>query len=186
MSGLLFLIVIGLWLVIAITLGIKIPKWLGMKRDGHALAVAPVVAVLIFVAPVADEIIAWPQIRALCGDLSPLGYASGMDERKAYGRTIYYRDIYTPISVFPSSVHVDRHDGIYFDARSNEPILAYHGYTPRKAFLSVPNGSGGGAMTLILRGCSGMKSGADGYVLEKYDSNGVPARFSHLKLTIAN
>jgi hypothetical protein len=183
MIGILFLFVIGLWIVISITLGIKIPLWLGLKRDRQVLMLAPVFALLVFVAPVADEIIAYPQMMALCSNLPPLGLAEGMDEKKAYGRAVYYQDISTPIQVFPSSVHIDRHDAVYFDAKSHEKILSYHGYTPKKAFLAVSNGSSGGTMTLILQSCSGMKADANGYALEKYDANGLPVRFSHLKLT---
>ena len=180
MIGLMFLFVFALWALIALALGRKIPRWLGITR--HRTALGFVFALLVFVTPVADEIIAWPQMRALCRNLPPLGLASGMTDQKANGRTVYYQDINTPISIFPSSVHVVRHDGIYFDATSHEPILSYHGYTPRTAFLSVPNGSSGGTMTLILRGCSGMKSDANGYVIEKYDSTGLPVRFGHLNL----
>ena len=56
--------VIGIWLFIAISLGTRIPKWLGLTRYQAASKVA--VVALIFVAPVADEIIAYPQFRALC------------------------------------------------------------------------------------------------------------------------
>ncbi|WP_460488827.1 hypothetical protein [Curvibacter fontanus] len=181
MIGILFFGAIAIWAWVALALGSKLPRWLGITR--YRTAFGFVFALLVFVTPVADEIIAYPQLKALCSDLPSLDFAEGMNEQKAFGRTVYYRDMYTSISVFPSSVRVDRHDGIYFDARTNEPVLAYHGYTPRKAFLSVPNGSSGGFMTLILRGCSGMKSGADGYVIEKFDSTRLPVRFSNLKLT---
>jgi hypothetical protein len=181
MMGILFFGVIAVWALIALVLGCNLPQRLRIQRYRPAWAV--VFVVLVFFAPVADEIIAYPQMQALCRDLQPLSLASGMSEEKAYGRTVSYRDITTPVSIFPSSVKVDRHDGIYFDLKTNEPILAYHGYTPRSAFLAIPNGSSGGAMTLLLQGCSGMKVGADGYTTEKYDSNGLPIRFSHLKLS---
>lgn len=181
MIGILFFGAIAVWGLIALALGIKLPKWLRIQR--YRPLWAAVFVMLVFFAPVADEIIAYPQLKVLCSNLPPLDFAQGMNEQKAYGRTVYYRDMYTSISVFPSSVRVDRHDGVYFDATTNEPVLAYHGYTPRKALLSVPNGSSGGTMTLILYGCSGMKSGPDGYVIEKFDSTGLPVRFGNLKLT---
>jgi exosortase/archaeosortase len=183
MIGLLFFGAIALWALIALVLGVKLPEWLRIQR--YRLACTLVFVVLVFFAPVADEVIAWPQMQVMCRDLQPLSLASGMSEEQAYGRTVSYRDITTPVSIFPSSVNVDRHDGIYFDTKTNEPILAYHGYTPRSAFLAIPNGSSGGSMTLLLQGCSGMKVGADGYTTEKYDSNGLPIRFSHLKLSNA-
>lgn len=177
MIGFLFLIVIGLWLVIAITLGIKIPKWLGMKRDGHVLAIAPVVAVLIFVAPVADEIIAYPQMMALCKQVTFLELAPGMDEKSAYGRTVYYIERNNRETLWPPSVELLRWDIAYLDVVTNEPILRATRFEPLRGLLGVPGGSGGGKMTVFLdkRDC--------GLRIEDYDSEGLPSRFSHLKLT---
>ena len=48
--------------VIAIFLGIKLPSWMGLQR--YRLLSTAVLVPLMFVAPVADEIIAWPQMQA--------------------------------------------------------------------------------------------------------------------------
>lgn len=180
MIGLLFIGAIAIWAVVALALGSKIPLWLGLKQ--HRVALGFAFALLLFVAPVADEIIAWPQMQLLCSNLQPLSLAEGMDEKRAYGRTVYYRDSYEPVQIFPRSVRLERHEGAYFDTNTHEKILSYHGYTPRHGFLSIPNGSSGGTMTAILKGCSGMKADSTGYSIEKYGADGFPIRFAKLNL----
>lgn len=64
MIGLLFLGILAAWAWIALTLGKKIPKWLGITRYSKALGV--VFSLLVFVAPVADEIIGKYQFNRLC------------------------------------------------------------------------------------------------------------------------
>jgi hypothetical protein len=177
MIGLLFLFVIGLWIVISITLGIKIPKWLGMKRDVQVLTLAPVFVLLIFVAPVADEIIAYPQMKALCKQVTYFELAPGMDEKSAFGRTVYYTQKTKKDSLWPPSVEILLWEMAYIDAVTKEPVLHSSAIEPLRGMLGVPNGSSGGQMTVILG------NSICGSRVEAYDTKGVPTRFSHLKLT---
>jgi hypothetical protein len=180
MIGLMFLGALIAWGLFAFWLGKNIPVWFKFKYPN---IVTVVLVPVIFLLPVADEVIAYPQMQALCSNLQPLDYAAGMNAEKAFGRTVYYRDIKTPILLSPSTVKAYRHDGVYFDAKTEEQILSYHGYTPTSSWLAVPNGSSGGEMTLILRNCSGMKTDSKGYAIEKYGADGLPIRFAHLNLT---
>lgn len=175
MIGIFFLIVFGLWIVISITLGIKIPKWLGMKRDGQVLALATGVALLVFVAPVADEIIAYPQMRALCKQDRFFELVPGMDEKNSYGRTVYSEERHANESIFPQTVEVTRWQTAYVDVSTKEDVLINRRFLPIRGMLGVSNGSSGGKMTVLLSGCD--PTG------ESFDSKGVPSRFSHLHLT---
>lgn len=175
MIGILFLFVTGLWIVISIALGIKIPKWLGMKRDGQVLALAPVFTLLVFVAPVADEIIAYPQMRALCKQDRFFDLAPGMDEKKAHGRTVYSEERKTFSKLWPSSIEVLQWRTAYVDVTTKEVIFQRSGAHPLRGMLGVPDGSSGGKMTVLLSACS--PTG------ESFDSKGIPSRFSQLNLT---
>jgi len=61
MIGLLFFGAIGLWLLVAFYLGVKLPQWLKLKPVWTWLFVP-----LMIFAPVMDEVIALPQAYTLC------------------------------------------------------------------------------------------------------------------------
>lgn len=61
MIGLIFFGAIGLWILVAIYLGRKLPTWLKVNPKWSWLFVP-----LVFFAPVMDEVIAIPQAYALC------------------------------------------------------------------------------------------------------------------------
>ena len=170
MIGLFFLLVLGIWLMIAISLGTKIPKWLGLTRYRAATSVMLVAA--IFVAPVADEIIAYPQLQAIC---AASGYELAMTEKEAYGRTIYYTSRTTPDTLWPGTVVIANHEVRYVDASSKEPVVIGRGVRPLHGFLGVPAGSSGDKMTLLLSNCK---------TREVLDKQGIPVRLSHLKLGV--
>ncbi len=173
MIGLLFFGAIALWGAIAIALGIKLPKWLGIQRYRPLWTV--VLVPLVFFAPVADEIIAYPQMKALCASLKPYELAPGMDEKKAYGRVVYYTQRRTSETLFPSTIEITRSNIAYVDATTKEPVLVQSWFEPRRGMLGIPNGSSGGQMTVLLDKCT--------HVAEQFDSQNLPSRFSHLNLT---
>lgn len=173
MSGLFFLSILGIWLLIAVLVGTKIPKWLGATRYRRALSV--LLIPLIFLAPVADEIVAYPQMLALCKHDKLYELATGMNEKKAYGRTVYYVQKKELISLWPSTVKVSRLDMAYVDAQTNETVLARIGFRAAQGMLGLPAGSSGDKTTVLLSGC--------GSRIEAYDAKGLPSRFSHLNLT---
>ena len=174
MIGLMFLFVFALWALIALALGRKIPQWLGITR--HRTALGFVFALLVFVAPVADEIIAWPQMRALCASLKAYELAPDINEKSAYGRSIYYTQIHSRVTLFPSTIEITKSNIAYVDAVTKEPVLVQTWYEPRRGVLGIPNGSSGGQMTILLNKCTP--------VAEQFDSQKLPSRFSHLNLTL--
>ena len=174
MIGILFFGAIAVWALIALVLGVKLPEWLHIQRYRPAWAV--VFVVLVFFAPVADEIIAYPQMQVLCASLSSTELANGMNEKSAYGRTIYYTQRRTTEKLFPRTIEITRSVGAYVDAFTKEPVLVQTWFEPRRGMLGIPNGSSGGEMTILLKACA--------LPFEPLDSQNLPLRFQHLNLTV--
>ena len=87
MIGLLFLGCLIAWIAIALTLGIKLPKWLGIQRFKPWVSV--LLVLFIFFMPVADEIIAWPQMQALCESVKTYRYDKAMATEKTVSKFAY-------------------------------------------------------------------------------------------------
>lgn len=111
MIGIVFFGAIGLWMVVAIVLGLQLPIWLKLKPLWSFLFVP-----LVLFAPVLDEVIAWPQMKMLCSNVGGYKFASGMDEKSAADRTVKFEIDTVPFSIFPSSFNVDRQKYIYIDS----------------------------------------------------------------------
>ena len=170
MSGLFFLLVLALWFLITVWLGTKIPKWFGLTR--YRKTVSVLLVLLIFFAPVADEIIAYPQMQAMC---RAGRYELAVAENEAYGRMIYYTSRTTQDTLWPHTVVIARREVRYIDATTKQPVVIGRGVSPVHGFLSVPGGSSGDKEPLILRNCKGTEA------LDRY---GIPMRFSHLKFNV--
>lgn len=172
MIGLIFFGAIALWGAISVVLGSKLPNWFGIQRC--RILWTGTFTVLVFFIPVADEIIAYPQMKALCEQDRSFRFSFGMDEKKSFGRTVYSEERNTNEYIFPSSIKLIRWSTVYVDAVTKEDVLMNHRFIPIRGMLGIPNGSSGGTMTLLLRSC--------GSAYEVYDSNGLPSRFSYLNL----
>jgi hypothetical protein len=173
MIGIIFFVVISVWALVALVLGFKLPQWLGMRRNQSLWTV--VFVVLVFFAPVADEILAYPQIKVLCKQDRLFNFSPGMDAKKAYGRTVYSEEREMFTKLFPSSIEVIRWTTVYVDATTKEEVFKRSGIHPQRGMLGVPSGSSGGQMTVLLSPCE--PTG------ETFDSQGIPSRFSQLNLT---
>lgn len=64
MGGLIFLLVVGLWLALCLYLAHHIPGWLRIKRFGWILSM--LLFPLLVVSPVVDEVIGKQQFAKLC------------------------------------------------------------------------------------------------------------------------
>lgn len=170
MIGIFFLVAIGLWAWIAWKLGTKIPQWFGATRFRTVASV--VLVPLIFVAPVVDEVIAYPQLQEMC---HRGGYELAMNEKDAYGRKIYYTLRKIPHTLWPSTVVVEKIEIVYVDSTTKEPVLVGRGVRPVHGFLALPAGSSGDKMTVLLSNCK---------TKEALDVHGIPTRFSHLKFNV--
>lgn len=174
MIGLLFFGAIALWALVALVLGIKLSDWLCIQRNRLPWTV--VCVTLVFFAPVADEVIAWPQMQSLCASSSSIELAKGMNEASAKKRTVYYTQRRTTDTLFPKSIEITRSSGAYVDSVSKEPVLVQTWFEPRRGLLGIPNGSSGGEMTILLKACT--------LPVEPLDSQNLPLRFQRLNLTV--
>jgi hypothetical protein len=154
MIGLMIFGTISLWLVIAITLGVVLPKWFGLKSYWRWM-VSMVLIPLFAFAPVADEVIAAPQIWRMCDSVHGYQFVNGMDEKKAYGRNVYYRSRESNVEdIFPPTVKVTLREGGYFDFDTEEPILYRYSLHVKRGWLGMPAGSSGNTMAVLLNGCN--------------------------------
>ncbi|MDT8992663.1 hypothetical protein RQP54_17460 [Curvibacter sp. APW13] len=149
MIGLFFFGSIALWGVIAIALGLKLPKWLGVQR--HRTLWGGVFTVLVFFAPVTDEIIAYPQLKAMCRGVGDFEF----DQQTATGRavskypTIISRDTK---SLFPN-IQIRVQHGALVTPVTEIPVVKWVWIEPRAGFLNFPAGSSGDSMPLLLSDC---------------------------------
>lgn len=171
--GLLFFGSIGLWWLIALYLGIKLPKWSNLKTGWSFLFVP-----LVFFLPVWDEVIALPQMWFLCRKFDGYHYkfAVGMDEKTAAGRTVYFDEKSFPVDIFPSTIDAEKGDYRYIDVDTGETIFSSYSYSVHRGWLGIPAGSSGRAMTLFLHGCTNY----DGIRVEKL----VREKFQNLNIKL--
>jgi hypothetical protein len=171
MIGLMFFGALIAWGLFAFWLSKNIPVWFKFKYPTIA---AVVLVPLLFLLPVADELIAYPQMQALCASLKPYEFAAGMDEKKAFGRTVYHKRVTAQEVIWPKTVKVTRIFSTYVDATTKEPILIESWLVPSRGMLGISNGSSGGKMTALLNQCS---------PVAQYDAAGLPLQFKSLNLT---
>lgn len=151
MIGLMFFGAIALWFAVAIAIALGLGHLLPERpwRSMVKIALIP----FVFFAPVADEIIAWPQMRELCKGTGRFEFGPGMNEQKALGRSVYYRYKSTEErrKLFPDvEVLYISHD--YVDAQTGEIILRFHSVEPKYSFFAYPD-AGGSRNTWILSDC---------------------------------
>lgn len=87
MSGLIALFVLGFWGLIVYSVSFFLVKKIKVNSIRMSLQVA--IAVLLFVLPVADEIVGGFQFRALCSH----GAILVIDEKSMQGKTVVYKNI---------------------------------------------------------------------------------------------
>ncbi len=149
MIGIFFFGAIALWALIALVLGVKLPEWLRIQR--YRLPWTVVCVVLVFFAPVADEIIAWPQLQVMCKSVDTVEF----DPQTAVGQTV---SKYPPIvsketkTLFPS-IQVLVQKSAYVAPITEIPVVKWAWIEPRAGFLNFPAGSSGNSMPLLLTDC---------------------------------
>jgi hypothetical protein len=149
MIGLLFFGAIALWALIALVLGVKLPEWLRIQR--YRLPWTVVCVVLVFFAPVADEIIAWPQLHVMCKSVDTVEF----DPQTAVGQTVSKYSSVISIetkALFPG-VPVRIEQRALVTPVTEVPIVKWGSIEPRAGFLHFPAGSSGDSMPLLLSDC---------------------------------
>jgi hypothetical protein len=150
MIGLMFFGAIALWGLVALGVGLGLSKLFRESWRGFAaFALIP----LVFFAPVADEIIAYPQMKALCEQGST---RLVMDADLAKGREICYtqRLKIKDVVLLPPSISLNKYEETFIDIHTKKPVLEAFWYEAHAGYLNMPNGSSGGYMPLILGSCS--------------------------------
>ena len=163
MIGIFFFGSIALWALIALVLGVKLPEWLRIQR--YRLPWTVVCVVLVFFAPVADEIIAWPQLQGLCKDAGRYLFLNGQTEKSVSGRTVKSNSFFKTI-LLSESVRVQMSEDIMTDATTKEDILRSYMIEPKSSFAAFPDGSGG-RVTWLLKSC-GYTGSEQGLANKKY------------------
>lgn len=141
-----------LWLIMAVVIGLKAPKWLGVRHHSAILAIA--VGVTVFFLPVLDEVMAYPQLKRLCEDGATLTLSPTVGTRTLAGVKVKARYTTSTARIFPGTVVLAKYQWSYIDATTDELIASSSSYSPVSAMLSLPAGSSGGVMTLLLKSCS--------------------------------
>lgn len=150
MFGLILFGILGVWACLSVT----ISYWLGGFVSSTYWRIAARIALVpfVFFAPVADEIVAWPEMRELCKGTDNYQFAHGMDEKSAYGRTVYYTSGPSEIRTLVSGPRVRYERFDYVDSTTRQPVLSYFTVEPIGSMFAFPD-AGGGRHTWILRGC---------------------------------
>ena len=102
-----------------------------------------VLSVLVFFAPILDQLIAYPKWQQLCATTGDFEWGPGMDEKKAFGRDYYGESETTQFTIFPN-VRVYAESAKLFDANSDELLFMQPHYKfHASAMIKVPDASGG-------------------------------------------
>ena len=149
MFGLMLFAIVGGW----ICASIAIAFWIGKQLPNRPWRAAARIVLfpIVFFIPVLDEIIAWPQMWALCKEADGYEYAQGMTQEKAQGRTVYKRT-WNQTDILLSRVKVSIYRGEVVDATSNELILISRAVKPVESLFAFRD-AGGGRHTWLLREC---------------------------------
>lgn len=107
-------------------------------------------AALIFMLPVADEIISYPTYYKMCEDGGKYQFAPGMDAKKVFGREYYATSDYELTRLFPdfnNLLHMDdQNSGVVIqidktkiiDTNTGEILLESVGFKPIHSFFAIP------------------------------------------------
>lgn len=158
MIGLGVLLFLCIWGAIAILVANLIGKKL-LKRftkdaegrtTGEGTLIILLLSVLVFFAPIADEIISYPTYYKMCQNAGKYEFAPGMDEKKVFGREYYATSDYEMIKLFPSfhelSSTDDKNSGVVvqvdkakiIDTNTGEILLVSVGFKPIRSFFAMP------------------------------------------------
>jgi hypothetical protein len=144
---------IAAWSALVLALALWSTRRLA-RRSARIPASAGVFA-LVFALPLGDELVAWPQFRALCRGEGRFEYGPGQDAATAFGRTVVYRPraLERQETLFPGvPVRLTFHD--YVDAATGELVLRFRSVRPLGSLAAFVD-PGGAAHPWVLHECWG-------------------------------
>ena len=171
MSGIFLIIFLCIWGAVALLIANLIGKKLLKKftkdaedrTTGKGTLIVLLLAVLAFFAPIADEIISYPAYSKMCQGAKEYKFASGMDEKKVFGRKYkilsntkriqifpFYRDL-PPHERAEGGVILDVSRGAFVDAQTNEVLFHDSFVKPIRSAFAMP--WDGGRIPWLLHEC---------------------------------
>ena len=156
MSGLFFLAVVGLWIWFAFKTSKVVGSWIAQGRWRW-----PVVALLFVVLlplPVADELVARPQIERLCRE----GAVLKIDEQKIKGRRVKSSGEPSNADVPGTAIRVTFTRAVYRDENTGEELASMGYYVITGGWLIRTLGISESNSPLFVReGCASSKGVRD-------------------------
>ena len=138
MGGLILLFILCAWGAASFFLAKFIVK--PIKNDGIQAGAIIVLAAMIFIVPLADDIIGGFQFRALCAE----GTKIVVDANKARGKTVFLEDI-SDENISNLLIPITKQTWTYKDVNTNERLLSWNYYHAKGGWLSrligFPQGS---------------------------------------------
>jgi hypothetical protein len=186
MIGLGVLLFLCIWgaiaLLIANVIGKKLLKRFTKDAEGRTTSkgvlIILVVSVLVFFAPIADEIISYPAYSKMCQDAGKYEFAPNMDEKKVFGREYRIEEEDKKlIRLFPTFQTLHPEDNSNFgvvieitklkliDDNTNETLLTTRTAKPLRSFFAMP--WDGKRIPWLLHECSDVL-GKNGGESQKY------------------
>jgi hypothetical protein len=166
MIGLFVLIILGLWGVFAVWLGKLLTRKIFTrltinKATGETTTIGRLITLfliaLVFMLPVLDQLIAYPKWQQLCSTTGDFEWGSGMDEKKAFGRTVTTKFQHHNRVIFPAIKVLYRSMSIY-DAETGELIYKKPRFSfSARAFIYLPTSSGNKS-AVFLPSCNDYRS----------------------------
>ena len=153
MSTLIVFACVAGWAALAMALSLGCARGVASRPRRVVLRFA--IFALVFAAPLADELVAWPQLRELCRGPGRFEYGPGQDAATAFGRTVHYRPRAqeTQATLFPGvPVRLTFHD--YVDAASGDLVLRFRSVRPLDSLAALRDARGE-AHTWVLLECWG-------------------------------
>ena len=121
MIGLLFLVVIGLWLTAAVMLSKRIPRWVGITQ--HATVVSVLIFPLVLAAPVVDEVVGNIYMEnVLCNNANTLEITKPID---LVGKA---KAIQVPSEIIWFGIPIEKLQVNYVDLDTNEVFASSKNY----------------------------------------------------------
>ena len=178
MSGIFLIIFLLVWGAVAVLLGSLLSRLI-KRLTTNTQTGAPnawrtplklLLIVLVFLLPIADEIVAYPRYYQMCEAAGKYEFAPGMDVFKASEREVFISETYDYILLFPhfetlltgsvpqqrnvkkdSGVIVEQATIRYMDATTRELVLTYKWIDPIASFFAI--NWNGKQITWLLRRC---------------------------------
>jgi hypothetical protein len=113
-----------------------------------------VLSVLVFFAPILDQLIAYPKWQQLCKTTGDFEWGPGMDEKKAFGRGVIASTTTHEGTIFPK-IHYLYFRQDFRDAETDELVLfmPHYEFTSANGIFQLPTAAGPSG-AIFLNECS--------------------------------